>query len=69
MNKHPNATVAGTTGGAAALIVGLLHAAGLNISLDVAVAITAAVPPVALFIGRNGLRGAIRLLWRGRTNR
>lgn len=65
MTKHPNATVAGGTGGTAALVVALLHASGIDISLDLAVAITAAVPPVALFIGRNGLRGVIRVVWRG----
>jgi hypothetical protein len=69
VNRHPNATVAGTTGGTAALVVALLHAAGVEVSVDVAVAVVAAVPPVALFIGRNGVRGVIRMLWRGRGSR
>lgn len=69
ISKHPNATVAGTTGGTAALLVALLHAAGVDVSVDAAVAIVACVPPLALFIGRNGIRGAARLVWRGRAER
>lgn len=67
--KHPNATLAGGTGGSAALVVALLHSAGVEISIDLAVAIVACVPTISLFIGRNGVRGALGLLWRGRGSR
>lgn len=68
MRRHPNAAVAGTSGaGLGTLLVYLLGKAGVDVEPAAASAIAGGVAALALFIGRNGIRGAIRLLWRGRT--
>lgn len=63
---HPNATVAGGGATAGILLVWILSLVGVELPPAVA-AVTAGLIPVALlFIGRNGLRGVLRLVWRGR---
>ena len=65
--NHPNATVGASGTGLGVLVVWFLgnvwpHAA---ISAEAGVAVTGAVVTVALFIGRRGLRGIGRMIWRG----
>lgn len=67
MNKHPNAAVATGGGGIGVLAAYLLGKAGVQLEPEAAAAISTAIAGLALFIGRNGVRGVIRLLWRGRT--
>lgn len=66
MTKHPNAIVGGASGaGGGALVVyllGLLHA---HIDLYAAGLIFTAASSLALFIGRNGIRGVWNLVKNG----
>lgn len=66
MTKHPNATVGGLSGaGIGTFLVYALGKAGVQLDPEAASAIAGAVAAIALFIGRNGVRGLIHLIWRG----
>lgn len=64
-NPHPNATAAGLSGGATILLVWLLDTLGVKLEDEVVAVLTSGVITVVLFIGHNGLRGLLRLIWRG----
>ena len=64
--KHPNAATSGAAGGVGVLVVYILGEAGVKLPAEVAGAIVIAASSVALFIGREGLRGLIRWAWFGR---
>jgi hypothetical protein len=66
MRNHPNATMAGGTGGAAAAVVIVLEQAGVSVSAEAAAVIVAVVPTVFLLIGREGLVGLGRRVLFGR---
>lgn len=64
--KHPNAAtslIAGGGGGSA--VYAILNAAGVHVTPEVAIWIAAAASTVVLFVGRNGLQGVARIIWRG----
>lgn len=63
--SHPNATAAAGSGGLAVLVVWLLGMAGVAVSPEVAAAIAGAIATIVLFIGRRGLKGLARIIWRG----
>lgn len=63
--NHPNAVAGGSSGLGAALVVYLISLAGYEIPGWVGAAAAAAAASVFLFVGRNGVRGVIRLVWRG----
>jgi len=65
MSSHPNATVAASGSGTAILIVWVLGLLGLNIGAEVGAAIAGATATSLLFIGRNGLKGLMRIVWQG----
>lgn len=65
MRTHPNTIAAGTTGTFAILITWLMDAFGLKVDQAAAAAIAVAIIVVVLFIGRRGLTGITRLLWKG----
>lgn len=65
LGAHPNAVVAGSSGGSAATLVLVLSAFGITLPLAAAVALVAVVPPVALFVGRRGIKGTLKALWEG----
>ena len=68
--KHPNATAAGTAAGVVGAVLWLLEAAGVDVPeppVHVTVWIGGAVSAVVLVIGRDGLRGLARRIWRGET--
>lgn len=66
MLKHPNATVAGTGSGAGVAVVWILgNIFHIDISAETGAAIAGGVATVALLIGRHGVRGIVRLIWRG----
>jgi hypothetical protein len=67
-HPHPNA-VAGAVGGAGGgpLIVYVLSLFGVEVDPYVAAVIAGASASLALFIGRSGVRGVFRLVWRGRS--
>lgn len=64
--KHPNATtsLAGGAGLGTLLVYGL-GVAGIDLPPEAAAAIASAVGAAVLFVGRNGLIGAWKLLLRG----
>jgi len=70
MQKHPNAKAAGGSAGALAVILYLLTLVGVELPeppLPVGIILGGAVSGLVLFIGRNGVRGLFRLVWRGRS--
>lgn len=66
MKPHPNAAVAGGTTGVGLLIIWLLGLLGVTLSAEAGAAIAGAATTVVLFIGRNGIAGAWRLLLHGK---
>jgi len=66
VKKHPNATMAGATGGTAAGVVIVLEQLGVSLSVEAAAVLVAIVPTVALAIGREGLVGLGRRILFGR---
>lgn len=63
--KNPNAIVAGGTIGPGVLVVWLLGHFGVNMSAEVGTVIGGAAAALLLFVGRNGLLGVWRRVWRG----
>lgn len=66
-SNHPNATAALATGsGLGSLVAWLLNDVGhLAVPAVGCAAIAGGIAAVALFIGRNGIRGVAQLIWRG----
>jgi len=65
---HPNARAAAGAGGTVAVVIYLLSLFGISVPdppLAVGVAIGGAVSAIFLLVGRAGIRGVFRLLWRG----
>lgn len=65
VKEHPNATAAAGSGGVGTVLVALLAAFGIVLPPVAAAAIAAAFPVVFLAIGRKGIRGIVRQIWRG----
>ena len=66
IRRHPNAMTAGVSGvGVGTLIVWALGHWGISMDAEVAAVIAGMVSSVALLIGKAGLRGLARLIWRG----
>jgi hypothetical protein len=64
--KHPNATTAGVSGiGGGAAVVEILDQAGVHVSGPVGALIAGSLATVALFVGRNGLRGVWNAILNG----
>jgi hypothetical protein len=63
--KHPNAVVAGSLSGAAALVAWLAELEHVAMPAPVAVLAGGILTTVVLAIGRDGVRGIARRLWRG----
>jgi hypothetical protein len=65
--KHPNATTTlVTSSGGGALVSWLLDDVGhFGVPAFACAAIAGGLGAAALFIGRNGLHGVVRFLWRG----
>lgn len=65
--KHPNALVGGTAGsGGGALVVWILGMSGVQVEPEVAAVMAGLCAAITLAVGRHGLRGMARLIWRGR---
>jgi predicted dinucleotide-binding enzyme len=63
--NHPNAVAAAGSGGSAAALVSILAAFGIAVPPVAAAWAVAAAPVVFLAIGRKGIRGLVRQVWRG----
>jgi len=62
---HPNAATAAALTLPTVLIVWLAGHTGIDLSAEAAAGIGGGVITVALFVGRRGIKGVARLLWRG----
>lgn len=62
---HPNATIATGTGVLGILTVFALQQAGVDLPASVAAAVPVGLTTIVLFVGRRGLRGLARILWKG----
>jgi hypothetical protein len=65
MKGHPNATAAVGSGIGATLIVAAMAYAGLEPDPVLATAVAGALTTVVLLVGRKGISGLARQLWRG----
>jgi hypothetical protein len=65
VQAHPNATVAGGLTGLSALVVAVAGWFGAAITATQAVAISGGITTVGLLIGKRGIRGLARVVWRG----
>lgn len=65
MNNHPNATASGLSSAVGMLTIAALGAAGVTLSPPVAAAIVGVVSTLVLLVGRSGVEGLARQLWRG----
>lgn len=66
LKSHPNAVISGGSGGLGFLLVWALNRwTGAAIDGETGALIATAATTVALFIGREGIRGAVKRLWSG----
>jgi len=66
VRNNPNAATAGVSGiGVGTLVVWLLGHFGVTFTAEVGSVIAGAVAALTLWIGKNGLQGALRIVWRG----
>lgn len=63
--KHPNASTATGLGGISVLTVFLAGHFGVKLGAEEASVISGAVTSIGLVIGKRGIKGVIRVLWRG----
>lgn len=66
--NHPNATASGASSAVAVLTLAALSAMGVTLSPLVSAALVGAVSSLVLFVGREGLRGLARRVWKGSNN-
>jgi hypothetical protein len=63
--KHPNAAVAAGGSSLSVFVVWLLGHLHVALSAEDGAVVAGAVASVALFVGRNGLKGVWKRLWGG----
>ena len=63
--QHPNASTATGLGGVGVLTVWLLGREGVSLTGEESSVITGAVTSFGLLIGKRGVVGIARMLWRG----
>ncbi len=67
VTNNPNATLAlGSGSGLGAFVIWVAQMGGASIPPEIAAIVGGGVAAVALFIGRSGLRGVVRVVWRGK---
>lgn len=68
--SHPNAIAAGSTGAGAVLLIWLAQQLGVpGVTPEIGAAAAATLSAAVLLIGKRGMRGLIRWLWRGDESR
>jgi hypothetical protein len=65
VSENPNASIAGGTTLLGTLVVYLISLAGVDLSAEAGAAIAGFITVVVLFIGRSGIKGAIKRVWGG----
>lgn len=68
MKTNPNAKVAGGVGLSGILLVAVLGYFNVDLTAEAGATIAAGMTTSALFIGRNGIVGVFRMIWRGGAN-
>lgn len=63
--KHPNAVASGSSSTAGVLLIYVLGLVGLTLTPVVAAAAVGALGTLTLLIGREGMRGILRTIWKG----
>lgn len=66
VTTNPNTNAAGIGGSLGILITWLLGHFGIDVNAEQGAAISTAVAALVLYIGRDGIRGVFRNLWRGK---
>lgn len=67
VTNNPNAAVAlGSGSGIGAIVIWIAQASGAGIPPEIAAIAGGAIASLALFIGRSGVRGIVRVVWRGK---
>jgi hypothetical protein len=67
--SHTNGNVAAGGGGAAVIVLLLAHRVWhVELSAEEGAAIAVAVASGLLYLGRNGVRGIVRIVYRGQQN-
>lgn len=67
VQNHPNATLAAGAGGAAGTIIWAASAFGVTVPGTVGAYLATFIATGALAIGRRGIRGIARIIWRGNS--
>lgn len=62
---HPNAATAATATGPAVLVVWLAGHYGIDLNAEQATVATSLFIAAVLFVGKRGLKGVVRIVWRG----
>jgi hypothetical protein len=66
INAHPNATVSAVSGGGLGTLAAWgLGKAGIHLTAEEATALAGGLSTIALLIGREGISGIFRTIWRG----
>ena len=66
MRTNPNASVGGATGALGVLVTWLLGHYHVSLSAEDGAAIATGCATVALWVGKDGVRGILRTVWRGK---
>lgn len=67
VKENPNAAVAASVTGAAGVVSYLADLVGLNgLPTPVAIWVAGGITTVALWVGRDGVKGVLGRVWRGR---
>lgn len=67
MKDNANATAAGGSTGVGLFLVWLLGHVGVDMGAEVAVVVAGGLTTFVLLVGRDGVRGIARTIWRGRS--
>lgn len=65
IRQHPNASLATGLGSFGVLLVWVAGNLGLSLNAEEASAASGAVTSIGLVIGRRGIIGIVRMIWRG----
>lgn len=65
VKAHPNASTATGLGGVGVFVVWLLGHLHVSLGAEDATVISVAITSLGLFIGRSGVKGLFKAIWRG----